>query len=130
MPQDNTPTGWTDDMNIDLIGDLGFDEFVDEIIARFKRYEDFDHIYEDLIVPNVAVYDREIVLDRALGGIVRAMTGMFSNRPDKAKDPIAYRTFTEVWNSFDGINFFIFKWKKPGGFWKKWNDWRIKTYLK
>ena len=125
MKKDNTSTAWTDDMNINLRGEMGFDAFVDEILSRFRKYEDFDKIYQDLIVPNVSEHDRNIVLDRAIGGIVRALTGNARNKPDKTKDPIAYKTFVEVWNTFEtkGI---LFKRKKVGGFWKEWNEWRLK----
>lgn len=127
MKNDENPSGRTDDMNIQLIGEMDFETLIDQILSRFESYEDFNKIYDELIVPNVSENDRDIVLDRALGGIVRALTGNKLNRPDKTQDPIAYKTFVTVWNTFEDKGFII-KMKKVGGFWKEWNEWRIKKY--
>ena len=129
MKNDGIPIGWTDDMNIQLIGEIDFETLIDQVLSRFRAYEDFNKIYDELIVTNVSEYDRDIVLDRALGGIVRALTGNKLNRPDKTKDPIAYKTFVTVWNTFEDKGFLLKK-KKVGGFWKKWNDWRLEKYSK
>lgn len=125
MKEENHSTGWTEDMHIKLIGTLDFESLIDQILSRFRNYEDFSQIYEELIVPNVAEEDRDLVLDRAIGGIVRALTGNQLNKPDKIQDPIAYKTFVVVWNSFK-IRFFGSAW--VGGFWKTWNEWRLKKY--
>lgn len=128
MKKDSIPNGWTDDLSIELIGELDFDTFIEEVLNRFRSYEDFTKIHNELIVPNVLESDRNLVLDRAVGGIVRALTGAKANIPDKNKDPIAYKTFMEVWNTFEFKCLPIFKWRKVGGFWKEWNEWRLATY--
>lgn len=119
----NITEDWTDDMNIRLVGQLTLEQLVEALINEFKNHTSFDEIYETLIVNNVSEFDREIVLDRAIDGIVRALTGSAENRPDQAKDPIAFKTFTEVWNSFETKDP-ISKEKIIGGFWVAWDHWR------
>jgi hypothetical protein len=114
-----------DDLGVHLIGDISLTALVNEIMARFKKYETFDTIYTEVVVPNVCTCSRAIVLDRAVGGIVRALTGAPTNMPSQEEDPVAYLTFMEVLSSFKRrILFMDIIW--VSGFWPKWNQWRLR----
>jgi hypothetical protein len=63
--------------------------------------------------------DADLALDRAQGGVVRALTGRISNAPDICKDPIAKRAFDLVWATLPRKSFFS-KDRIPKGKWEEW----------
>ena len=102
------------------------DALVEKVIAAFKDDFDFEVIHSDVISPYLAnPDDADLVLDRALGGIVRALTGNMQNCPDQSKDPIAWRTFMVVWETLPKKSW-LSRDREAHGFWNEWNDNRLK----
>ncbi len=120
------PEGWTDDLSVDLVPGMSEDALVEKVIAAFKDDFDFEVIHSDVICPYLAnPDDADLVLDRALGGIVRALTGNMHNCPDQSKDPIAWRTFMFVWETLPKKSW-LSRDRQAHGFWNEWNDKRLK----
>ena len=120
------PTGWTDDMSVQLVPGISEDELVEGVIQAFKQETPFDKVLTEVVTPCVIDEDdADLVLERALGGIVRALTGNRQNCPDRCMDPIAWRTFMVVWGTLPRK-----RWWSPGkdvaGYWYDWNQKRLK----
>lgn len=65
--------------------------------------------------------DADLAIDRAIGGIVRALSTNKANRPDPRQDPIAHHLFNEVWATLPRSRLFVWK-KRRGGPWHDWNE--------
>jgi hypothetical protein len=116
------PEGWTDDLSVDFVPGMSEDALVEKLIAAFKDDIDFDVIHSEIISPYLTnPEDADLVLDRALGGIVRALTGNMRSCPDQTKDPIAWRTFMVVWETLPKKSWFSSD-RKAQGFWNDWHD--------
>ena len=80
------PEGWTDDMTIVLAPPRTLEELVDVVIAAEARHDDaaltVAHLIEEF---GLSAADAELALDRTLGGLVRAASGLPDNRPSREK---------------------------------------------
>ncbi|MFG1604800.1 hypothetical protein [Actinoplanes sp. NPDC049265] len=85
---------WTDDMTITLPPARTIPEVVEFVLAATLRQVPPDQIAEALAADlGLSPDDAELAADRALGGLVRAATRTPDNRPDQAKDPVAWESF-------------------------------------
>jgi len=111
---------WTTDMTFP-VGNGGTIEDVAKFIEdSFNQSQDFEALFTELCSKFLLDEgDAELAIDRALGGIVRALTTNPDNEPDATEDPVANYMFHEVWKtlpeSSDEANIKIL-----GG---KWYDW-------
>jgi hypothetical protein len=119
------PTGWTDDMSVQLISSISEDELVKRVMQAFRQEMPFAEVLTGIVTPCVIDEDdADLVLDRALGGIVRALTGGRQNCPDKRKDPVAWRTFMIVWETLPRKRWWSSD-KVANGYWHDWNQRRL-----
>ena len=87
------PEGWTDVLTIPLPPGQTV-----EAIGRFVMQHDSKSSGEDIVQAIVTTFgitcdDAALVCDRVSGGILRAAFGNAANRPDPAKDPVAYFSY-------------------------------------
>ena len=98
-PEPTLPEGWTDDLSVQVRPGRTIEELVDFILATdlargLGTAEDFDHLVRALGNEfDLSIEDSELAIDRVQGGVVRARTGNEANRPDRAKNPIAWTSF-------------------------------------
>lgn len=89
----STPSGWTEDMTIEL-GAGTISELVDFIIeAGFAGTGPEQTCSAIQSRFEISLEDAELAMDRTYGGIVRAATNNPVNEPDPASDPIAYESY-------------------------------------
>ena len=119
------PEGWTDDMNVAIGNGRSVQELAESImqalLERATPETILNHIAREFAL---SVEDAELSLDRAQGGIVRAATGNIQNKPDQAKDPIAFYTFQEAWRSFPRAHW-LGRRRVPSGAWLDWVEARL-----
>jgi hypothetical protein len=94
------PEGWTDDMNIPLVGATA-DDVVEFILARAPLADYTDVDYEGLLLAvaerfAISQDDAALALDRTQGGVVRARTRAPENCPNRDKDPMAYASYQKL----------------------------------
>jgi hypothetical protein len=94
------PEGWTDDMNILLVGATA-DDVVEFILARAPLADYTDVDYEGLLLAvaerfAISQDDAALALDRTQGGVVRARTRAPENCPSRDKDPMAYASYQKL----------------------------------
>ena len=118
------PEGWTDDMNI-VVGNGRTQRDVAECVLEYlKNGALAEEIHAGLTRTfSLTCDDADLALDRARGGIVRALTGNMSNAPNANKDPIARYAFDLVWATFPRKGFFSMGRIASG----PWVDWHRKS---
>jgi len=90
----NLPEGWTDDMNIAVGNGHSLEELVDYVLQSTASSDGKAAMVEHLSHEfGLSQADAELALDRAYGGMVRAVTGQTANCPAKDKDPVAWISF-------------------------------------
>ena len=114
------PEGWTDDMRVPLPPGKREVELVVKVLDALVKREPIDSL-EPVMRAEYGLSDNQIALvfDRVQAGVVRAITGHSSNRPDRTKDPIAWFAFAIVWSELPRRHFLSFQ-KKPAGRWLQW----------
>ncbi len=116
------PEGWTDDMTISIRNGQSHEQVANWLLSSFESGKRFESVLEELVEKfGVSESDADLALDRARGGIVRAVTGNPNNAPSREKDPIAFHTFEAAWQTFPRSGFFRQK-RKPGGKWLEWYE--------
>ena len=66
----------------------------DGCLTRTRNGSIHDHLVAALGNEfNLSIEDSELAIDRVQGEVVRAQTGNEANRPDRAKNPIAWTSF-------------------------------------
>ncbi len=113
---------WTTDMTFPVGNGLDQNDVAKHIKTAFLNSVDFHDLHEDLVTTfAIKRGDADLAIDRATGGVVRALTAIRSNKPDAKEDPIAYFMFREVWSSLPKQPIFFWK-RQSGGLWKAWNE--------
>src|SRR6185295_2395062 len=88
------PGGWTDDMTFPLPQGMTFEILVDRVLGELMSGAEGANVVDGLVSQiGLSEEDAHLALDRTLGGVVRAATGNPLNRPDRAKDPMAWLSF-------------------------------------
>ena len=99
------PDGWTDDMNIVLRPERSLEDVVNLVISAGRSGEDSETTHCRLVGElELSETDAALALDRVHGGVVRAATGNVANRPDRAKDPLAWLSFNLATNDIAAIS--------------------------
>lgn len=117
------PSGWTDNMNVDVPTDRTIDEVVDFVIhAALSRVPDAQ-IESDLRTTfGFSPEDAALARDRVFGGIVRAATRNPANRPSRKKDPLAWESFGRAMSDAAIVASlypqFVLPARKP--WWRRW----------
>jgi len=112
---------WTTDMRFP-VGN-GFE--MKDVSAHIKSFfetpsHNFGRLHRELCEKfDLTCGDANLAIDRAQGGVVRALTTNIQNKPDPIEDPIANYMFNTVWNSLPTSGF-IFKKRHQGGKWLNW----------
>ena len=116
------PEGWTADMTISIGSGQTHSDVADALLDLIEQGQNFETAIAEISRAfQLSDTDAELALDRAHGGIVRAMTGNPANSPSPEKDPIAFRTFEVVWNTFPRKGMFSRK-REPTGKWLSWYE--------
>jgi len=114
------PDGWTDDMSVEIKTGKSNMELSIAIMESLKVREPYEHILKKCVEEfGLSEEDADLAIDRAQGGIVRAITCNKQNEPDKTKDPIAWHTFNEVWKTLPKVNWWSNK-RDNKGEWLNW----------
>jgi hypothetical protein len=114
------PAGWTDDMNISVGNGLSQRDVAEYVLDCLEHGLSHEEIHTGLTRTfALSCHDADLALDRAQGGIIRALTGSISNAPDNRKDPIARRTFDIVWSTLPRKSFFS-RDRVSTGRWEEW----------
>ena len=114
------PEGWTDDMSVNITTGKSEKELALSLMASLEIRESYEAMIQICIVNfGLSSDDAELALDRVQGGIVRAITCNRANKPDKEKDPLAWYSFNEVWETLPKKNWWSNKKDNKG----KWVDW-------
>ncbi len=118
---------WTTDMTFPVGNGFSISDVAVYIKECFEGHMDFAEIYENLCNKfALAEDDGELAIDRAVGGVVRALTTNIENRPDEKEDPVAYYMFNMVWQTLPSKGFFQLK-KVAAGPWLEWDNKRKST---
>jgi hypothetical protein len=114
------PEGFTDDMTGSIRPGRTAEELVAEVMEWLLARRDLDALVRVLEQDfGLSEEDALLALDRVQGGIVRALTGTRENEPDRAKDPLAWGSFTKVWAELPRRGLLSSR-KMAAG---RWNDW-------
>jgi len=114
------PEGWTDDMRVSLAPGKTIPELVSLIMDALAKGDAPPDLVPVLTEEfGMTIEDVNLAFDRVPGGIVRALTGNIANRPDRAKDPLAYESFDRVWRTLPRRGLFSSA-RKAAGPWKAW----------
>jgi hypothetical protein len=113
---------WTTDMTFLVGNGFKISDVATYIKECFEESMDFAVIYEKLCSKfALAENDAELAIDRAVGGVVRALTTNIKNRPDENEDPVAYYLFNVVWQTLPSKGFFQQE-KIANGPWLEWDN--------
>lgn len=115
-----TPDDWTDDMRVSLAPGKTVAGLVSAIMDAMAAGKTAMVLAPMLASEfGMTMEDAYLALDRVPGGIVRALTGNPENRPDGAKDPLAYESFERVWETLPLVDPSSSR-RKAAGPWKDW----------
>ncbi|MCY0912471.1 hypothetical protein [Massilia antarctica] len=90
----SSPSGWTDDMNIELPEHQTLDNVVALVISMGMQGADYNLVQLSLVENlGLSTDDAALAWDRVHGGIVRAATQQSGNCPNRSKDPLAWLGF-------------------------------------
>jgi hypothetical protein len=119
---------WTTDMKFPVGNDFDLKDVSIFIKNHFELSMDFIELHKNLCNKFALTEDdSSLAIERAIGGIVRALTTNLLNEPNSLDDPIANYMFLEVWESMPTKG--IFKKRKiASGKWCEWNNKRCDTF--
>jgi hypothetical protein len=116
------PEGFTDDMTVRIRPGRTGDELVTKVMEWLAERRDLGALVRVLEQDfGLSEEDALLALDRVQGGIVRALTGNHENEPDRAKDPLAWGSFTKVWAELPRRGLLSSR-KVAAGPWNEWYE--------
>jgi len=105
------PEGYTDDMSFPIGNGKSEDDVARCILDAFQEKLNFEVIFEKIMEEFCLTDgDADLAIDRTMGGIVCALTANERNESDSEKDPLAWRSFKEVWELQGSGDFRWHKW--------------------
>jgi hypothetical protein len=111
---------WTDDLSIRMDPTRSVADLAQFVMARLMSREPAETIIVSVAAEfRVHDEDRDLVLDRVKGGIIRAVTANPDNAPVAAKDPLAWASFQAVWGTLPRRHWWSRR-RRPGGPWLEW----------
>jgi hypothetical protein len=115
---------WTTDMTFPVGNGFNISDVSMYIKECFESHTEFSVIYQQLCSKfALTECDAELAIDRAVGGVVRALTTNIQNIPNEKEDPVAHYLFNAVWQTLPSKG--ILKKKKvAAGMWLEWNNLR------
>jgi hypothetical protein len=94
------PDGWTDDMNVTIRADRTAPELVSAVMGLVQNFHGGSEMVEQIAREfGMSDEDARLAFDRVQGGIIRALTARWDNCPSPDKDPLAWLSFHETWQT-------------------------------
>lgn len=101
---------------------FGQKDVAEFIKQAFQNGAEFARLHGELVEKfELNCSDADLAIDRAIGGIVLALTTNRANKPDLRQDPIAHHMFREVWTTLPRHKLFVHR-RRAGGSWHDWNE--------
>jgi hypothetical protein len=114
------PDGWTDDKNVTIRADRTAPELVLAVMGLVQNIHGGPEMVGQIAREfGMSDEDARLAFDRVQGGIVRALTARQDNCPNRDKDPLAWLSFHEAWQTLPA-NAQAPNGKDSGGPWLAW----------
>lgn len=114
------PDSWTDDVNVTIRANRTPPELVLAVMGLVQNIHGGSEMVDQIAREfGMSEEDARLAFDRVQGGIIRALTARWDNCPNRDKDPLAWLSFHETWQTLP-TNHQAPGEKVSGGPWLAW----------